>query len=352
MKILRLSTFLDFGGVEKRLSNVASVNDNNEWIFCAINKGGHAENEILAKGKKVYCLNLSYKIPNFKTIYKLYIFLNRQKPDVIHTSGAEANFHGILAAKFAGVPKIIAEEIGIPNHSRLSKIIFSLIYKFADKVIGNSIPVVNYLNENNKVPKLKLKLIANPIILKKLPHTNSFNQDVINIVSVSRLEEVKNINGIINVIKRLIDEKFVVYYNIVGSGSIEEKLKKQVELLSLQNFISFLGFIADPYPILMNSDIYIINSFTEGFSNSLLEAMYSGTSSISTKSGSAEEIINHGETGWLVEVGDENDLYNTLKHVLLLNHKQRTEIGLRAKKFVIENYSLETHINQLMKIYQ
>ncbi|WP_417237040.1 glycosyltransferase [Bizionia paragorgiae] len=351
MKIIRLSTFLDFGGVEKRLTNVASVQDDNDWIFCAINKGGQAQKEILAKNKKAICLNLPYKIPNFKTLYKLYVFLKNHKPDVIHTSGAEANFHGVLAAKLAGVPKIIAEEIGVPNQGRLSKLIFSVIYKLADKVVGNSVPVINYLQQNNDVPESKVKLIPNPIIFKSLENKRITNS-VFKIISVSRLEPVKNIKAVINVVKRLNEAGRPIHYDIVGSGSEETELKKQVEELNLKNCVSFLGFNSDPYPFLLNADVYVINSFTEGFSNSLIEAMYSGMPSVSTKSGSAEEIIEHGVNGWLVEVGNENDLLNTLKHIMKLSGPDRTKVGLNGKTFVEANYSLDIHINHLIEIYQ
>lgn len=351
MKIIRISTFLDFGGVEKRLTNVASVNDDNIWIFCAINKGGQAEKEILAKDKSVFCLNLPYKIPNLKTVYFLSNFLKEQKPDVVHTSGAEANFHGILAAKMAGVPKIIAEEIGMPNQGLISRTIFTAIYKIADYVVGNSLPVLNYLKKNNGVSNKKLKLIANPIIFRQLPK-KEHRDSIFKIVSVSRLEKVKNIEAVINVVKKIKDKGFAVKYTIVGSGVIEEELKAQVKVLKLQDDVIFSGFLSDPYQSLLKADLYVINSFTEGFSNSLLEAMYSATPSISSKSGSAEEIIEDGINGWLVEVDDPESLYNTIIEVINLNEEKRKVIGLNGKKSVENNYSLNTHISKLIEIYE
>jgi glycosyltransferase involved in cell wall biosynthesis len=351
MKIIRISTFLDFGGVEKRLTNVASVDDENEWIFCAINKGGQAEKEIQAKNKSVFCLNLPYKIPNLKTVYALSKFLKNQAPNVVHTSGAEANFHGVLAAKLAGVPKIIAEEIGVPSQGFLSKIILTAIYKVADYVVGNSLPVLKYLKENNGVSNKKLRLVPNPIIFRQLGERNT-TAATFNIVSVSRLEKVKNIEAVINVVKKLTDEGFAVRYTIVGSGIIEQELKAQVKTLNLGNAIIFSGFVSDPYPSLLKADLYIINSFTEGFSNSLLEAMYSGTPSISSKSGSAEEIIEHGVNGWLVDVDNEEKLYALIKQVISLDTMEREKIGLNSKRTAENKYSLSNHVSKLLEIYK
>lgn len=351
MKIIRLSTFLDFGGVEKRLNNVASVKDGNEWIFCAINKGGQAEKEILAKGKVVHCFNLPYKVPNFKTLFNIYEYLKKEKPDVIHTSGAEANFYGVIAGKIVGVPKIIAEEIGTPKHSLKGRLLFNFVYKLADYVAGNSKPVIDYLNNYNGVSEDKLKLIANPVLFKELPAKLNANT-IFTLVSVSRLEKIKNIEGVIQAIKKLKDNEINIKYNIVGSGGSENELQALVKTLNLNDSISFMGFTQDPYPYLLAADVYIINSYTEGFSNSLVEAMYSGTPSISTKSGSAPHIIEDGKNGWLVEVDDVDDLYKKLKEIILMNTNKRLEIGLAGKEYVEQNFSLENHINRLMHLYK
>ena len=46
MKIIRLTTFLDFGGIESKMANLPSFTDDNEWLFCSIGKGGFAANKI------------------------------------------------------------------------------------------------------------------------------------------------------------------------------------------------------------------------------------------------------------------------------------------------------------------
>ena len=102
MKILRISTFLDYGGIETKMVNLSSIEDkNNDWIYCSLGKGGRAEENILRNGKRAICLKLPHKIPNITTIFKLYKFIKSEGPDVVHTSGEEANFHGVIAAKMA-----------------------------------------------------------------------------------------------------------------------------------------------------------------------------------------------------------------------------------------------------------
>jgi glycosyltransferase involved in cell wall biosynthesis len=239
----------------------------------------------------------------------------------------------------------------MPSQGFLGKIVFNAIYKLTDYVVGNSLPVLKFLKENNGVKIKKLRLISNPILFRQLRERNT-SANTFNIVSVSRLEKVKNIEAVINVVKKLTNEGFAVRYTIVGSGIIENKLKAQVKTLHLENVILFSGFVSDPYPSLLKADLYIINSFAEGFSNSLLESMYSGTPSISSKSGSAEEIIEHEINGWLVDVDDKEKLYVLIKQVISLDTMEREKIGLNGKKTVENKYSLSNHINKLLEIYK
>jgi glycosyltransferase involved in cell wall biosynthesis len=351
VKIVRLTTFLDFGGIEKRLINISTHHDKNEWLFCALNHGGNAEVAIKNNGKRVVCFNYSYKIPSFITLYKLILFFRKEKPEVVHTSGAEANFHGILAAKLARVPLIVGEEVGIPNQSKIVKIIFALIYYFADFIVGNSNQVINYLITENKVSKYKVKKIPNPVIFPVLHHVNKSDDNQFHIISVSRLEKIKNIESMLRVVCMLKELDINIFFSIVGEGKDANKLKKLAIELKIDNHVKFHGFQDDPYPFLLSADLYVLTSFTEGFSNSLAEAMYCGIPSLTTRVGSAEEMIIDNENGWIVNVNDDKDLCAKILHIIKMGNVKRTAIAERGKATIIKNYSLQNHINLLMKLY-
>ncbi len=354
MKILRLSTFLDFGGVETRLANVSHIQDENEWIFVCMNREGKAAEIIKENNKKVINLNTKPSIYSLKTFWSIYKALKKEKPDVLHSSGAEANFHGILAAKLAGIKTIIGEEIGTPQHSKKAQLIFSFVYKFANYVVGNSQAVLEVVHQLDKVPQEKLVKIDNPIIFKNLDlyKTDIQTDKVFRMLMVSRLEPVKNIDGVLNVVKKLVQNNYHVKLTIAGTGSLERELKQKVTALQMDKFVEFVGFITDPYPYLQNADLYILNSFTEGFSNSLVEAMYSKTPVLSTAVGAAPEIIEDCENGFLVASNDEQALFEKLKNIFALNNEERKQIGENGHHTITTNFSLEKHIGALMKIYK
>lgn len=355
MKIIRLSTFLDFGGIETKMVNLSHYNDTeNEWIFAAIGKGGVAEELILKNNKRTAILNLNDKIPSLKTIWQLYRYLKKERPDVLHTSGAEANFFGFFSGKLSGVPKIIVEEIGIPNQSTVAKKIFRFIFNNADCAVGESKVVVDHFVSTYQLNPDKAKVVSNfglfqydlsKLIVQK-------DESIFNIVMISRLEKVKNIEGVINVVSRLCDTTSRnIRLTIAGSGALEQELKKKVEEMKLQNHVHFLGFITDPYPHLCNADLYVLNSHSEGFSNSLVEAMYSSTPVLSTTVGAAADIIEDFKNGFLTSVSDEEELYLKLLKIVDIPKDVMAEIGSNGQKSIIEKYSLNNHIEQLMSIY-
>ncbi len=352
IKIIRLTTFLDFGGIEKRLINISTYKDQNEWLFCALNHGRNAEAAIQNNGCRFICFNYSYRIPSIVTLYNLFLFLRKEKPDVIHTSGSEANFHGILAAKLAGVPIIVGEEVGIPWQSKLAKRIFSVIYSLANFVVGNSIEVIDYLKTHNKVPAKKLKKIPNPVVFPELPQISKKEDGLFNLISVSRLEKVKNIDSVLRVMSRLVDLNLPVHYTILGDGNEMHHLKQMVKELNIEKDVTFLGFQNNPYPYLLQADLYLLTSFTEGFSNSLAEAMYCGIPSITTRVGAAEEIIDNGKNGWIVNVDDDDDLFAIINHIIKIDTIERKLIAQNGAATVVKNFSLQNHIDQLMAIYK
>lgn len=354
MKIIHITTFLDFGGIETKKAKLSQWNDNHEWVYVSIGRGGRAEKKIVENGKRVEVLNLHHRIPSVKTLFKLYQFLSEEKPDIIHTAGSEANFFGFIAGKLAKVPKIIIEEIGIPTHSKAAERIFKLIYKKSDLVIGESQLVVDNLLKKYNLPTNQVKVLHNfGVFNYDFSKIELKESELFRILMISRLEPVKNLEGAIDAVCRIHSERpNTVMLTIAGSGSLENALKKKVEEQNLQDVVRFVGFVNDPYPYLLNSDLYLLNSFSEGFSNSLIEAMYSGIPCLSTLVGSAEEVIENNINGFLIAPNHNDLLYNKLLEIMSLPLDQRREIGMSGRRMIENKFSIKNHVAELKSLYK
>lgn len=352
IKIIRLVSELNFGGVEKRLENISRVKDTHQWVFCALGKGGTAAEAIKRNNHRVVLLKKGCKIPNLSLLFALVSFFKKEKPDVVHTSGAEANFHGILAAKIAGVNRIVGEEIGIPGQGRMANFVFSGIYKLADAVLANSLVVSDYLKNKNGVSPHKLRLVANPIgaIPSNTIPVSSENQ--FEILTVSRLEAVKNIEGVLEALADLVPIHREIKFTIIGEGKHEAFLKQRVIDLNLKEHVDFLGYLEKPYSKVLHADLFVLNSHTEGFSNALTEAMLHGIPCLATNVGAASDMILDGETGWLVNPNHPKELRSKIESIMEIPKEKLAATGMRGKAWVESKYSLDRHINELSKIYK
>jgi len=358
MKIVRIVSELDFGGVERRLVLTALAfkqNDDHELIFLVLGKTGRMAKEIQELGYSILSLNQNPKIPNFGLIHSIFKNLKDIQPDVVHTSGSEANFHGLWASRWAKVPARIGEEIGFPNHHGLWKSLFRITYATAHRIIAISEAVKENIVKLGEVSDVKVSVVYNPVGIRKdlavfeVPKaaTSKFI-----FITTCRLVAVKNLKSLIEAFKLLTDTN--PHRNIdlwiLGEGNEEESLKIKVRSLGLQDRVLFKGFQKNVVPFLMNSNSFILPSFSEGFSISLVEAMACGLPVIATNVGGPSEIIYPG-TGFLVNPQDVSDISNKMQMVLGMSEKNRRTMGKNAKIMVNQRFSIEKYKSNLLSLY-
>ncbi|MDO5509776.1 MAG: glycosyltransferase family 4 protein [Weeksellaceae bacterium] len=349
MKILRLTTLLDFGGQEKKY---LSFTENpsllqHQYEFAAIGYGGNAEEQLRSRGFKVHILNRSFGIRNLSNIWAIYKLIKKVQPDVVHTAAAEANFHGIIAAKLAGVKTIFGEEIGIPNHSSNAQKVFAQVYRLADKVICVSESVKDHLVKTGEIPEHKGKVIYNPV---SIPNTFEKNpQDKFNIVYVGRLEKVKNVLSLIRAFKIINNSQ--VKLTIVGDGRERNALENVTQELGLTDKVKFQGFQPEPGKFLSDADLYVLPSYSEGFGIAAVEAMFLKVPVLATSVGGVPEFIEHGKNGWLFHPNSIEDLSENLQKIIDLSKEERELVGKRGYNDVSEKFTVSKYVKTLEDFY-
>ncbi|WP_266202560.1 glycosyltransferase family 4 protein [Pontibacter kalidii] len=352
MRIARVCTVLDFGGVEKRLVNVAeSCPEGVETIFIALGKGGWASQKIELLGKQVICLEEDFKIPNVSLIVTLVKLFKKLKPDVVHTSGAEANFHAQLAAYIARIPKRISEEIGFPNHNRGYRFIFKYIYSLSDKVICISASVANKVIGLREATREKISVVYNPIKYKEFKRDNEEQRDRIRFVTVCRLDKIKNLDRFIRVFSTLVESGSNCELIIVGDGPEKGALTDLTKELYLEDNIKFVGFSNEPSSFLLNSDFFVLPSYSEGLGNAIMEAMLTGLPCIVSEVGGGVELVEEGVNGWLLNPHSESNILEKLNLALSIDAVAAKKMGERSQELLKTNFSPKVHWEKLMSLY-
>jgi N-acetyl-alpha-D-glucosaminyl L-malate synthase BshA len=137
---------------------------------------------------------------------------------------------------------------------------------------------------------------------------------------------------------------------MVGDGPERYKLEEMCSQLGLCSRVKFIGKVRDTQAVLEISDLFILPSETESFGLAALEAMAVGVPVISSNTGGIPEVNVHGETGFLSDVGDVDDMAKNALYILS-DKKRLHEFKSRARKHS-ENFNLDKVVEQYEALYR
>ncbi|OZM58342.1 glycogen synthase [Lottiidibacillus patelloidae] len=183
------------------------------------------------------------------------------------------------------------------------------------------------------------------------PHSISIRKphDKIVISCVARLGPRKGQQDLLLAIANLKNITEDIDVLIIGDGDMREILEKQVEDLRVKN-VYFLGSRDDVPYLLSITDIFVLPTLNDSLPLSIIEAMHSGTAIISTYCGGIPELIQHNETGILINPGDVNELTKQLEY--LINSKtNRERLGNNAFAYAQKNLTLKEMLSRIENKY-
>jgi glycosyltransferase involved in cell wall biosynthesis len=174
---------------------------------------------------------------------------------------------------------------------------------------------------------------------------DAFDHSGFTIVSVGRLDPVKQfeqIPGIVaKVLKEIPDARLKWY--IIGGGNelVKKEIQKKVAENNLQNYVVILPFKNNVYPYIAASDLFVHTSSSETFSLVVNEAKAVCKPVLVNNYGSADEFVNDGKDGWIVP---NNEMHQ--KIIELLNHPEKLTL---VERYLQENQYDNKTIIELVK---
>ena len=169
--------------------------------------------------------------------------------------------------------------------------------------------------------------------------------------TVARLDAVKNQALMLKATRALLDQDFPVRLLLVGDGPERDNLEKLAAELNLGESVIFTGFQSEPADYLSLMDIFLLPSFTEGTSMTLLEAMSLGITTVATRVGGTPEIVADGETGKLFESNDLPAFTRAIQE-LLQAPDALSKMSQQARRRFEKRFSAEQMVQQYEHCYQ
>jgi glycosyltransferase involved in cell wall biosynthesis len=307
----------------------------------------------------------SYPFKFLKQFYKILAYLKglkylKQKEfyiNLIHVNVLiDAGFIALLLNYLKKIPYIITEHSSI--FSPLNPITYSKFLKpLIKKTIQRSkyiLPVSNELGDN-------IRKISSVVPYKKIPNVVDENifklsdqrvgERNINFLHVSSFAKLKNVEGILSVIKKLSLQRTDFSITIAGDGDLEEIKNMAKEKNIQRDYINFHGTMNETEiaEIFQSHDVFVLFSDYENLPCVLLEAQMCGMPLIATNVGGVSEILSNEQDGILIEAGDEIGLFNSLNQMIDNIDKYNPSL---IRERAIKQYSEKVVTDNFIEIYK
>lgn len=178
----------------------------------------------------------------------------------------------------------------------------------------------------------------------------NINEGSLLIGTIARLNKVKNIELMIKATHQLLAKKIDVRLLLVGDGPERQSLENLVKELDISEFVIFTGFISKPADYIAALDVFLLTSFTEGTSMTLLEAMSLGVPCIVTKVGGNPEVVIAEQTGKVINSNDLNALTNAVLSIVE-NPVQTIQMVEKGKVKFFQDFTVKAMCRKYRNIY-
>ena len=352
----------------------------NGFDVTMISAGGEEIKEVINNEKcKHLIFPLTRKITPIKdviAVLKLYTYLKKEKPQIVHTHTPKAGIVGMLASYLAKVPNRLHTVAGLPLleskgfKRKVLNFVEKITYSCATKVYPNSFGLKAIIIEAQFCKVSKLKVLANgssngidtstfnpenfskeqnKILRKELALAE---EDVV-FIFVGRLVGDKGINELVAAFDTLTKRFQNIKLLLVGAfeSDLDPLNNQTLKMIDGNSAILSAGFQQDVRPYFAIADALVFPSYREGFPNVVLQAGAMGLPSIVSDINGCNEIIKEEENGLIISVKDSEAIYKAMKRVLE-DSVLKNKLQNNARNMITELYEQKVVWNALLKEYK
>ena len=308
-------------------------------------------------GSKVLCMpSLTREIGwhdglAFREIYRL---CRRERFDIVHTHSTKPGIVGRIAARLAGVPRVVHTVHGVAFHRYVPPVkrLFYQLAEFFASFFSHRITLVS--NYYRRHFYRKTIVIPNGIFVpEELPVLPEQSEDgIVRLLFVGRLEEAKDPLTLLRAFAWIVHREGRKNYRLtlLGDGSFEMDCRTFIAENNLCDFVTLAGWRSDPARFYAQHQIFCLSSIHEAFGLCLLEAGLHGLPVVATRVGGVPEVVKDGETGLLVPPRDPEAMAVAILR-LGGDPDLRKQMGRAARKRIAECFTTQQMVAGYERIY-
>jgi glycosyltransferase involved in cell wall biosynthesis len=288
--------------------------------------------------------------------------IRASRPDVVHLHTG-AWYKSALAARLAGVPRVVYTEHGREHHDPLlARLQDRFASRWTDAVVAVSRRLHDYLIRTVGVRADRVVTIPSGVDTTRFsPGTASaalrvsldIPRGALVLGSVGRLERVKayeRLVGAYAALRRRAPEVPLVLV-LFGDGAERDAIAREADRLGVRDGVRLPGWTESPVDGYRLLDVFAMTSRSEGMSVSLMEAMACGACPLVTNVGSNAEVLGETLAHHVVPDGDADALLASLT-ALLKSPATRRAAGARAREAAVARHSLTQMLDAYERLYR
>lgn len=368
--IVHIIYALGTGGLENGLVNIINRAPSGRYrhaIVCLTTAGEFAD-RLTQANVDIYTLD---KRPGHdgRAYWRLFRLLWKLRPAIIHTRNLAALETQLLSLFLPGVRRVHGEHgrdvYDLDGSNRKYLLLRRFLKPLIHRYIAVSRDLGDWLVGSVGIPDTDVRQIYNGVDQVSFHPRGSARPDLapsgfvpaegVILGTVGRLAEVKDQSTLVEAFSHLVAERPELRASLrlilIGDGPLFATLKNKIETHGVSELVWMTGDRKDVPELLRLLDIFVLPSLAEGISNTILEAMATRLPVIATQTGGNPELVEDGENGLLVPVGDVHALSKALEK-LVCEPSLAALMGTKGLEKVSARFNWAHTVNEYLGVYE
>jgi len=375
-RLCHVITRLDPGGsADSTLQIVAGLHDRGYSVDLVCGAGGLLPEAFTAEFARkqipitriVRLVRPIRPLDDLAALIGLYRHFRRGKYDLVHTHTSKAGILGRIAARLAGVPRVVHMPHGHIFYGYFSAPV-TAFFVFLERLVMPFTHALLSLTEKEKAEYLERRIgpaaKIHPVFsgVDLAPYLSGHRSraemrrelglgdaDFV-IGTVARLVPIKNHMLLVRAAAKICPHIPEMRFVFVGDGELRELIESEIAHLGLSNRFTITSWRSDIPDLLSAFDIFAMTSKNEGLGRAFIEAQATGIPVIGPRIGGVPEVMADGRTGYLFAPEDEDDLAD--KIMRLYHAKDRLpDMARECRQWVDPRFSLQVMLDKVNAIY-
>jgi len=295
-------------------------------------------------------------LADFQLIRNYFKILKSVRPDIVITYTIKPNIYGGIVSRMRKVSYAI-NITGLGTTFQKDGLLKKFII-FLYKISCKNARIVFFENKKNQEVFISNRIIVSEKAFKLNGagvNLNEYqfkpypkNDKRIRFLFIGRLMKEKGIYELLEVAEKVKARNNNIQFDIIGP--IEDDINSKLEQLQDSGIVNFYGYQKDVRPFIEKAHCFVLPSYHEGMANTLLESAAMGRPLIASDIPGCREAILDGESGYVIQVRNAEDLYSKVTKFINLTYEDKKKMAERSRKHIQTTFDKSKVVKQTINV--